>query len=142
MTIIIHGTPKAQPRVKAYRRGAHAGVYTPSTADAWKEQVMLAAGLYRGQFTTGPLRLEVEFFLPRSKAHKHDDYVAVKPDLDNLLKSTMDALSQAGVWRDDAQVVAVVASKRYEAENREIGAVIKVTALEAEKMPQIKNGGV
>jgi len=54
MTLIIHGKPAPQPRVRAYRRGEHAGVYTPSTADAWKGQVMLAAGLYRGQFTTGP----------------------------------------------------------------------------------------
>ena len=65
MTLIIHGKPAPQPRVRAYRRGDHAGVYTPSTADAWKGQVMLAAGLYRGQFTTGPLRLEVEAFMAR-----------------------------------------------------------------------------
>ena len=129
MTLIIHGKPAPQPRVRAYRRGEHAGVYTPSTADAWKEQVMLAAGLYRGQFTTGPLRLEVEFFLPRSKAHKHDDYVAVKPDLDNLLKSTMDALSDVGIWHDDAQVAAIVSTKRYESANQAIGAIIRLEAL-------------
>lgn len=129
MTIVIHGVSKAQPRVKAYRRGSHVGVYTPNTADAWKEQVMLAASLYRGQFATGALRLEVEFYLPRPQAHKHDDYVAVKPDLDNLLKSTMDALTNAGVWHDDAQVAAVVMSKRYESANQSIGAVIRLEAL-------------
>ena len=90
---------------------------------------MLAASLYRGQFATGALRLEVEFFLPRSKAHKHDDYVAVKPDIDNLLKSTMDALSNAGVWHDDAQVAAIVSTKRYESANQAIGAVIRLEAL-------------
>ena len=129
MTLVIHGKPAPQPRVRAYRRGEHAGVYTPSTADAWKEQVMLAAGLYRGQFTTGPLRLEVEFYLPRPQARKNDDYVAVKPDLDNLLKSTMDALTNAGVWRDDSQVAAVVMSKRYESANHTVGAVIRLEAL-------------
>jgi len=56
-------------------------------------------------------------------------YCQAKPDIDNLLKSTMDALSQAGVWRDDAQVVAVVASKRYESANQAIGAVIRLEAL-------------
>jgi len=129
MTLVIHGKPAPQPRVRAYRRGEHAGVYTPSMADAWKGQVMLAAGLYRGQFTTGPLRLEVEFYLPRPQARKNDDYVAVKPDLDNLLKSTMDALTNAGVWRDDSQVAAVVMSKRYESANQAIGAVIRLEAL-------------
>jgi len=129
MTLVIHGKPAPQPRVRAYRRGEHAGVYTPSTADAWKGQVMLAAGLYRGQFTTGPLRLEVEFYLPRPKARKNDDYVAVKPDIDNLLKSTMDALSNAGVWHDDAQVAAIVSTKRYESANQAIGAVIRLEGI-------------
>lgn len=132
MTIIIHGTPKAQPRVKVYRRGAHVGVYTPNTADAWKAQVIIAASAYHQQFDE-PVILEAEFYLPRPKSRRDDIYCSTKPDIDNLLKSTMDALSQAGIWRDDAQVAAVVASKRYESENREIGAVIKVTALEAEK---------
>jgi crossover junction endodeoxyribonuclease RusA len=126
MTLIIHGKPAPQPRVRAYRRGEHAGVYTPSTADAWKGQIMLAASLYRGQFTTGALRLEVEFYLPRPQAHKHDEYVAVKPDLDNLLKSTMDALSDAGIWHDDAQVAAIVSTKRYESANQAVGAMIRV----------------
>ncbi|SLM18278.1 hypothetical protein SPIRO4BDMA_40850 [uncultured spirochete] len=32
-TIRVLGTPKAQPRVKAFVRGGHASVYTPSTAN-------------------------------------------------------------------------------------------------------------
>ena len=128
MTIIIHGTPKAQPRVKAYRRGSHVGVYTPNTADEWKAQVIIAASAYRQRFDV-PVILEAEFYLPRPKNRKADMYCQAKPDIDNLLKSTMDALSQAGVWRDDAQVVAVVASKRYESANQAIGAVIRLEAL-------------
>ena len=129
MTLVIHGKPAPQPRVRAYRRGNHTGVYTPNTADAWKGQIILAASLYRGQFTTGPLRLEVEFYLPRPQAHKHDDYVTIKPDLDNLLKSTMDALSDAGVWHDDAQVAAIVSTKRYESANQAIGAIIRLEGI-------------
>jgi hypothetical protein len=37
----VTGLPKAQPRVKACIRGAHAGVYTPATADAWKKLIIL-----------------------------------------------------------------------------------------------------
>ena len=129
MTLVIHGTPAPQPRVRAYRRGDHAGVYTPDSAAAWKSQVTLAAIPHRGRFATGPLQLYVEFYLPRPQAHKHDDYVTVKPDLDNLLKSTMDALSNAGVWHDDAQVAAIVSTKRYESANQAIGAVIRLEAL-------------
>jgi len=46
-----------------------------------------------------------------------------------LLKSTMDALSNAGVWHDDAQVAAIVSTKRYESANQSIGAVIRLEAL-------------
>jgi Holliday junction resolvase RusA-like endonuclease len=41
----------------------------------------------------------------------------------------MDALSNAGVWHDDAQVAAVVMSKRYEGANQSIGAVIRLEVL-------------
>jgi len=129
VTLVIHCKPAPQPRVRAYRWGARVGVYTPDTAAEWKSQVILAALAHRGKFAVGALQLEVEFYLPRPQAHKHDDYVAVKPDLDNLLKSTMDALTNAGVWHDDAQVAAVVMSKRYEQANHTVGAVIRLEAL-------------
>lgn len=132
MVLWVDGIPKPQPRVKAYQRGARVGVYTPSTADDWKAQIITKAAEKKA-FFEGPVRLTVQFYLPRPKARRKDYYCMTKPDIDNLLKAVMDALTQARVWRDDGQVAAVVASKRYESENREIGAVIKVTALEAEK---------
>lgn len=66
---------------------------------------------------TGPVALEVTFTLPRPKAHYRTgrnshllrDNAPHRPDrlpdLDKLLRSTMDALTAAGVWADDAQVV-------------------------------------
>jgi hypothetical protein len=38
---------------------------------------------------------------------------AGKPDLDKVLRSTLDALGEAGCYRDDSQVVAVEAQKAY-----------------------------
>ena len=35
----VSGIPKAQPRVKAFVRGGHAGVYTPDSAESWKQAV-------------------------------------------------------------------------------------------------------
>jgi Holliday junction resolvase RusA-like endonuclease len=40
-------------------------------------------------------------------------YVGRAPDLDKLVRSVFDAMTDAGVWLDDAQVVKVVASKAY-----------------------------
>ena len=41
----------------------------------------------------------------------------VKPDLDNVVKAVLDALNGV-VYRDDAQVVNLVATKRYATEPR------------------------
>lgn len=56
----------------------------------------------------------VTFHLPRPKGHYRTganahllrdsapEQPSVKPDLDKLVRSTMDGLSEAGVWHDDA----------------------------------------
>ncbi len=38
---------------------------------------------------------------------------AKKPDIDNLVKAVMDAMTFAGVWRDDSLVWNVHATKIY-----------------------------
>ena len=123
LQFLVVGHPKAQPRVKAYRRGNRAGVYDPGSADGWKLAVGAAArsNWNRVQFT-GPLRLVLGFFMPRPKAHfnRHGDIKSTapvwhesKPDLDNLAKAVMDALTQLQVWRDDSQVVQLEIGKAY-----------------------------
>ena len=117
------GNPKAQPRVKAFRRGNHAGVYDPGTADDWKLIVGCAArsSWNRVQFD-GPLRLAILFVMQRPKSHlnRHGDvrpnapaWHESKPDADNLAKAVMDAMTALGVWRDDSQVVQLEVSKVY-----------------------------
>jgi len=36
LSFFVAGIPKGQPRVKAFSRGKHAGVYDPGTSDGWK----------------------------------------------------------------------------------------------------------
>ena len=123
LQFLVVGHPKAQPRVKAFKRGNHAGVYDPGTADGWKLAVGATARIHwnRVQFI-GPLRLVLGFFMPRPKAHfnKHGDlkpgaltWHESKPDTDNLAKAVMDAMTQLQVWRDDSQVVQLEVSKAY-----------------------------
>lgn len=116
------GIPKAQPRAKACIRGKRAGVYDPGTADDWKSIVRAAAKeVWSGAPLVGPVRVHLWFFLPRPKSHfgkkglkdSAPKFVATKPDLDNLEKSVLDALTNVGMWRDDSQVVAVSKEKRY-----------------------------
>ena len=37
----------------------------------------------------------------------------MKPDLDKIVRSTLDALGEAGMWADDAQVTWLLAAARY-----------------------------
>ena len=90
-------------------------VYTPSTADSWKDAVK-SAFMFRLKPKIGiPVYLTVHFYLPRHKRVKPGAVMphTGKPDLDNLLKSTMDALTGIGVWKDDAQVIHTTVEKHY-----------------------------
>ncbi len=55
-------------------------------------------------------------------------FVTVKPDLDKLVRAIMDSLSSV-VWRDDAQVAQVRATKLYDDIGR-LGVEITVVELE------------
>lgn len=66
---------------------------------------------------TGPLVIRLMFTLPRphSVSATKRPYPIVRPDVDNLVKPTQDALTDAGIWKDDALVISSVISKAYEA---------------------------
>jgi hypothetical protein len=64
---------------------------------------------------TGAVRLRVDFFHPRpaSVPVKKRKHPTVAPDLDKEVRGVGDALKAAGVYKDDAQIIEIRASKRY-----------------------------
>jgi Holliday junction resolvase RusA-like endonuclease len=74
---------------------------------------------------TGPVALTVSFYFIRPKSHYRTGklcdqlrpdappYKHTTPDLSKLVRSTEDALTDAGVWRDDALVVSERTTKRF-----------------------------
>jgi crossover junction endodeoxyribonuclease RusA len=138
ISFIVRGHPKAQPRPKACKRGAHAGVYDPGTASQWKALVVLAARPLRPAAPLeGALSVSIDFLLPRpqSLCRKKDPAGEIpcttKPDRDNLEKAVLDALTQDGWWRDDAQVCAGEVRKLYHAKDGVPGARITIGELRA-----------
>lgn len=126
--LFVFGIPKPQPRPRAFARqmGSRfvARVYDDSSAEAWKGAVASAVRDHRPVSPfEGPIELGLTFYLPRPKAHyrtgKHaaelrpgaPRWHANKPDADNLAKSTVDALTILGFWRDDGQIAALTISK-------------------------------
>jgi Holliday junction resolvase RusA-like endonuclease len=111
----------------------------------WREAVrseavaaIIATGDKRAAM--GPVAVIIRFSLPRPKSHYRtgrnagvlrDDapgYCSKRPDVDKLVRSTLDALTAAGLYGDDAQVAVLEVEKRY-ADPDPVGAVITVSAL-------------
>lgn len=87
----------------------------------------------------GPVRVEVEFYLPRpsSVSVRKRSLPIVPPDLDKLLRGLLDGIGQGHdtgkvgdglIWGDDSQVVEIVARKFY-ADDRAPGADIRIFPL-------------
>ena len=137
--------PKGQPRVKACRRGAFTRVYTPDTADDFKEDVMDHAfaailGISRPVFGTGPVRVDWECVFPRPKAHftskgqikaTAPNWHTQTPDRDNLDKAILDALTSIEMWHDDRQACSGMLIKRWAALGEPSGVQITITAIPA-----------
>lgn len=82
----------------------------------------------------GPVLVSMQFFLqPPQRMPKGRTRPTVKPDIDKLARSTLDALTTAGVFKDDAQVVVLSVSKDYAGERYPVGADICVTLSAAER---------
>ncbi len=115
--LFIRGTPKPQPRPRIARGRA----YNPPTADSWRLCVS-RAGKRSGQSFTGPVRVSITFNFVRPPSHfLRGDLRATAPryparvgDIDNLIKSTLDALNGV-LWYDDEQVVDIRAARVYAA---------------------------
>ena len=130
LSIWIHGRPKAQPRPRVTRNGT----YTPKTANEWKQSVALSVKAAKPVETfLGPVAVSLAFHLPRPKrlmrAKDPEGTIeaSVKPDIDNLVKAVMDAITDTGViWKDDCQVYQIDASKWYHAKNGDPGCWIRI----------------
>lgn len=143
----VPGVPVAQPRVKATRRGNHAGVYTPTKTSTgrsngvaeWKATVRLAASqAWSGAVLDGPVRVDLEFVFPRQtnrvwKSRPMPRYRKItKPDRDNLEKAVLDALKGI-LWLDDSQVCAGSSEKWHAAGDESPHVLIRVEGLELEQ---------
>lgn len=135
----VTGTPKAQPRIKAGRRGAFTRVYTPDTADDWKGLVAIAAKkLLPETPLESPLRVDLRFYFPRPKAHLRANgalkpnaphWHTAKPDRDNLDKCILDCLKTIGMYKDDAQVCSGYITKVYAGPGQAPGVAISIEAV-------------
>jgi Holliday junction resolvase RusA-like endonuclease len=82
-----------------------------SALAVWRSTVALAAKLHEVKFMEGPVAIQLDFFMLKPRTIKRD-MPTVPPDLDKLIRGVLDALTGI-VYRDDAQVVSILATKSY-----------------------------
>lgn len=147
LILTVYGTPAPQG---SKNRNAHGAMYESSAnVKPWREAVKTAAldVLHHDDAWEAldcPVWVNVQFSLRRPKHHygtgrnagrlkaSAAPYPTGKPDLDKLVRSTQDALKDAGVLADDSVVASLSASKVYVLWGdalRTPGAVIKVWRL-------------
>jgi Holliday junction resolvase RusA-like endonuclease len=129
----VPGQPVPQPRPRVSTRGGFGRAYTPTKhpIHVYRQAIKLVA-MASGKKITGPTALVVDAVFQRPPSHwrKHD----LKPDAppwpnadgDNVLKGVADALTDAGVWGDDDQVVFWSIRKRYAARNEPARTIITI----------------
>lgn len=121
--IVVHGVPAPQGSKKGgySAKTGKTFVYEQNskTQKSWRQDVIAAAVQLREarslETLDGPVGIGLYFRLPRpaSVNVRRRPYPCVKPDMDKLIRNTLDGLTQAGVYRDDAQVIQMYAEKRY-----------------------------
>lgn len=93
---------------KPYLRDSNA-----SKLRAWQKLVADEARLIAGAtLLEGPIEINL-FFRLRAPRVKVRELPHVKPDLDKLIRGVMDAVTYAEVYKDDAQVCSINATKTY-----------------------------
>lgn len=134
----VRGTPAPQGSHRAFvnRRTGRAIVTDDSPATRpWRQDVRAAAldALGPGGPAVRPVVVVLAFRFDRPKGHhgRHGllrsapPEKLTKPDLDKLVRSTLDALTGL-VWRDDSQVVGIDASKGWADDDHPAGATVDV----------------
>jgi len=98
----------------------------------WRKAIAaecVAAREHNDVFFTGPVYVEVIFYMPRPKTipERKRQYPIVPPDLDKLCRGLLDGIGQSMmIWGDDSQVVHLNAKKYYD-DDHAIGATVLIT---------------
>lgn len=145
----VYGTPAPQGSKRGFvnKSGGVSMVESSAKVKPWRQDVKYAAleahEAYGGTGThfdrPTPVTAVLTYYLPRPKGHYRTgknahllrpsapEYPTTKPDIDKLVRSTLDALGEANIWADDSQVVCLHVNKNYASAAEPAGARIEVS---------------
>jgi crossover junction endodeoxyribonuclease RusA len=135
ISVWVAGVPAPQGSKRAYGAGRPGGkirlVESSKRVKPWREDVRQAFLNHHTWALGGSVALVVKvvFVMPRPKATpktRATPPAVKKPDLDKLERAVLDALTSAGVYADDSQVVALYGYKRLAELGEPTGAMIHI----------------
>jgi Holliday junction resolvase RusA-like endonuclease len=101
--------PVAKERARVTRFGA----YTPARTKEFQRMFQWhCRKMYVDNPLGVPLKVVLEFHMPKPKKSKFGYWPGVRPDIDNLSKAVMDA-GNGILWKDDALICALFCTKVY-----------------------------
>ena len=126
----LHIRVFGEPAPQGSKRHVGHGIMVESSKKVkpWREAVKYATLVTQPDENTplnGPVSVTIWFYLRRPQGHfgtgrnigqlrsSAPKYPAVRPDIDKLARSTLDALGDANVFTDDSRVVMLTTFKRY-----------------------------
>lgn len=126
MMFEIPGKPIAKGRPRVTRRGI---TYTPKETVRFENLVKLCAQNAGVKFLDGPVYLSIMFYWPCKGARKNnprrEEVKTTRPDCDNCIKAIADSLNGIA-YKDDAQVVSVVAAKFHAAQGEPARTIVQI----------------
>jgi Holliday junction resolvase RusA-like endonuclease len=107
----VEGTPVPQGSKTAMVVNGRAVMFEANKKHkAWRDHVKATVGSLETP-STQPVRVELQFWFEKPKTVKRA-HMSVKPDIDKLSRSVLDAIT-GGILKDDSQVVILNARKEY-----------------------------
>lgn len=143
VAFFVAGTPATQGSKRGFVNPKNGRVIVTEDCERnkdWRAQVAYEAQRQAASCITGPVELRLAFKLKRPTGHyrtgKHADklrdsapsYPTTKPDTTKLQRCVEDALKGI-VWRDDSQVVKIIAVKLYAQPWEHTGVSVMVSEL-------------
>lgn len=127
MRFFVQGIPAPQGSKRAFRRGTRTVLVESSKKlPLWREQVQDRA-LEHCEPLSGPVRVELEFVMPRTKAMRDKPAPphTKRPDIDKLARAVLDGLT-GPAFDDDSQVTELTVTKRRAMPGEETGVAVVI----------------
>lgn len=132
ISFFVEGLPAPQGSKTAKCINGRAVMWeTSKNVKQWRDTVTAQAQIemiaYNLQTIEKPVELHLAFYLPKPKSVDRK-FPSVKPDLDKLVRSTCDALTKSGIYKDDALVCWLFAHKQYA--HDKVGVLVGISELD------------